>query len=396
MSDDRRPEEFVRSLTRRLRGAENRHRPRGLQSCGRRVVIGRDVHISHPRWVCLGNDVRVGDGVRLESAGGLAVGHGTRIGRGVTIGTTDDAPSPVRPYQPVLIGRGVTIGDYARIGPGSRIGDGATVAARAVVAGDVGDLAPRPDDAGIPKTLFVFLPSTGRSGTTTMARLLSRHPEIRCYHERRRQLIRLSTELAHGIVDEATASAELDAIYVWSGVYRSLVYGESDHRLFNLLGLLDRLLPESRFVWLIRDGRDVVASTLARGWYGGEFRSTTWGEYRLRGDACGDVSSAEWAAMTPFEKNCWYWAFVNRRIGAQLAELAADRWMALRLEDLASRATSLFEFIGVEPIEVGAARENPSRRTVVPPERWGTSEKAAFDRWCGETMNTWYDGWRRA
>lgn len=229
-----------------------------------------------------------------------------------------------------------------------------------------------------------------------MARLLSRHSEIRCRHERRRQLIRLSTELAHGIVDEAAAMAELDAIYVRSGVYRSPVYGESDHRLFNLLGLLDRLLPESRFVWLIRDGRDVVASTLARGWYAGEFRSGTWGEYRLQGDACGDVPAAEWAAMTPFEKNCWYWAFVNRRIGAGLADVAADRWMALRLEDLGSRAPALFQFLGVEPIEVGGARENPSRRTVVTPDRWGASEKAAFDHWCGETMDRWYDGWRRA
>jgi hypothetical protein len=147
-------------------------------------------------------------------------------------------------------------------------------------------------------------------------------------------------------------------------------------------------------VWLIRDGRDVVASTLARGWYAGEFRSGTWGEYRLRGDACGDVSGAEWDAMTPFEKNCWYWAFVNRRIGSELAGLAPDRWMALRLEDLASSSVPLFGFLGVAPIEVGGARQNRSRRTVVAPDRWGASEKAAFDRWCGETMDRWYDGWR--
>lgn len=384
---------FFRSLIRRLGAAT---RPRGLQSCGRHVVLGRDVHISHPRWVCLGNDVRVGDRVRFETAGGLTVGHETRIGGGVTLWTTDDTPSPARAHRPVLIGRRVTIGPDARIRPGSRIGDGVTVAAGATVAGDIGDLAPGPADVAAPGTRFVFLPSTGRSGTTTMARLLSRHPEIRCYHERRRQLIRLSTELAHGIVDEATATAELDAIYVRSGVYRTPVYGESDHRLYNLIGLLSRLLPESRFVWLIRDGREVVASTRARGWYRGEFHTGTWGEYRLQGDACGDVPHAEWEAMTPFEKNCWYWAFVNRRIGAQLEQVAPDRWMVLRLEDLASSATSLFQFLGVTPIEVGAARENPTRRTIVRHDRWGASEKNAFERWCGETMDHWYDGWRRA
>jgi hypothetical protein len=339
--------------------------------------------------------VRLGAGIRLETAGGLTVGHGTRIGRSVTIRTTDDSAGASRPRRPVLIGRDATIGPGARIGPGSRIADGVSVAAGAVVEGDVGEIV-RGAAGGVPHdTRFVFLPSTGRSGTTTMARLLSRHPEIRCHHERRRQLIRLSTELAHGLVDEAAAEVELEAIYLGSGVYRSAVYGESDHRLFDLLAILGRILPESRFVWLIRDGRDVVASTLARGWYGGEFRSGTWGEYRLRADACGDMPTEEWDAMTPFEKNCWYWAFVNRRIDAELAGLAPDRWMALRLEDIASRSAPLFEFLGVEPIEVGGERENRSRRAVVQPDLWGASEKAAFDRWCGETMDRWYEGWRR-
>ena len=385
------------SAVRNRRRAENRRLVRAFQSCGKGVELGRNVRVSHPKWVCIGNRVRVGNDVSLETEGGLTVGHGTRIARGVTIRTTTRSSLEAgRARRPVLIGKGVSIGRGACIEAGSRIGNGAIIGADAVIDGDVRDgVAESLERAGSEAgARFVFVPSTGRSGTTTIARLLSRHPQIRCRHERRLQLIRLSTELAHGIVGEEDAEAELDAIYRQSGVYRSPIYGESDHRLFNLIGILARLLPASRFVWLIRDGRDVVASTVARGWYDAEFRSGLWGEYRLRGDRCGDLEAAEWETMTQFEKNCWYWAYVNRTIGQQLEGVAADRWMALRLEDLASKSASLFEFLGVDPVAVGGMRENTSRRTVVPPERWDAAERAAFDRWCGETMDRWYPGWR--
>jgi hypothetical protein len=260
------------------------------------------------------------------------------------------------------------------------------------VTGWPGVLAPRERSAAT--TRFVFVPSTGRSGTTTMARLLSGHPEIRCRHERRRQLIRLSTELAHGVVDEAAAEAELHAIYVASGAYRAPIYGDSDHRLFNLIGILGRVLPEAKFVWLVRDGRDVVASTTARGWYDAEYTSGTWGEYRLRGDAAGEVEAAEWGAMTPFAKNCWYWAYVNRVIGAEVDRLPASRWMPLRLEDIATENAEVFRFLDVAPVPAAARRENPSRREVVPPTEWSPAEREAFERWCGDAMDRWYPGWR--
>lgn len=392
-----------RALARALGGlrsreaADSRRIRRVLQSCGKGTRLGRNVRITHPKWVSLGHRVRIDHDARLETEGGLCVGHGARIGRGVTIHTTArDAVESGHARRPVLIGRGASIGAGARIYPGSVIGDGAVVepgaTVRGAVAGTSGVASPRERSAAT--TRFVFIPSTGRSGTTTMARLLSSHPEIRCRHERRRQLIRLSTELAHGIVDEAAAEAELHAIYVASGAYRSPIYGDSDHRLFNLIGILGRVLPEAKFIWLVRDGRDVVASTTARGWYDAEYTSGVWGEYRLRGDAAGEVDPGEWDAMTPFAKNCWYWAHVNRGIGDEFAGMPAERWMTLRLEDLEPRVDDVFRFLDVAPVPAGGRRENASRRAVVPPREWSRAEHGDFERWCGEIMDRWYPGWR--
>ena len=393
----------LRALARALSGlrsrdsADSRRIQRVLQSCGKETRLGRNVRITHPKWVSLGHRVRIDHDARLETEGGLCVGHGARIGRGVTIQTTvREAVESGHARRPVLIGRGASIGAGARIEPGSVIGDGAVVApgavARGAVAGKQGVASPRERSAAT--TRFVFIPSTGRSGTTTMARLLSSHSEIRCRHERRRQLIRLSTELAHGIVDEAAAEVELHAIYVASGAYRSPIYGDSDHRLFNLIDILGRVLPEAKFVWLVRDGRDVVASTTARGWYDAEYTSGVWGEYRLRGDAAGEVRTAEWDAMTPFAKNCWYWGHVNRGIGSRLERMSAERWTSLRLEDLDSRADDVFRFLGVAPVRAGGLRENPSRRALVPPREWSPAEQGEFERWCGDVMDRWYPGWR--
>lgn len=391
-----------------------RHRDRrlrqALQSCGDDVRFGRRVRISDPGSACIGSGVRIEDDVSLEAEGGLTLGHGTFVGRGVTIRSASRDPVAAVPRRPVLVGREVWIGPGARIEPGSRIGDGAVVGAGALVDGAVeagGVVVGPPPPAGerlgpdeplargrAATTRILFVPSTGRSGTTTVSRLLSRHPRIVCRHEARPQLIRLSTELAHGVVDEAAARGELDAIYRLSSVYPAPVYGESDHRLFNLVGMLAELLPSCRVLWLIRDGREVVASTFARGWYGAEFQSGVWGRYRLRGDRCGDVPSDQWVAMTPFEKNCWYWAYVNRVIERQLQDVASDRWRRLRLGDLGAEVPALLEFIGVEPVPIRVPHANPSTNAVVPHEAWDPERKEAFERQCGDLMDRWYPEWR--
>ncbi|HUG41894.1 MAG TPA: hypothetical protein VMM12_15500 [Longimicrobiales bacterium] len=69
------------------------------------------------------------------------------------------------------------------------------------------------------------------------------------------------------------------------------------------------------------------------------------GGYRLLRDSCGDVPTEQWAAMTQFERNCWYWSYVNRILERQVELLQPDRWRRVRLEDLDAVAPSLFEFL---------------------------------------------------
>lgn len=247
--------------------------------------------------------------------------------------------------------------------------------------------------------------STGRSGTGTLAATLSQSPSLHCGHETTRELIRLSMERAHHDRAPEDVERELRALYEHRAAApgESRHQGESDHHAFNLVEMLARVLPGSRYVWLVRDGREVVASAAARGWYGSALRREDPGRfplreyyefYRVRGDLCGEVEAAEWAGMSPFERCCWYWSYVNRTIGAQLRALPRRRWTAVRLERLEEEVGRVVELLDARPFPFSVEHENRADYSVRRHPEWTAGEHAAFARWCGDEMDRWYPGWR--
>ena len=376
-----------------------------LQSCGTGFRINGKLAISSPQYVTIGNNVHIGDNAFFRSEGGITIGDNTHISRNVTIYTTNHRyHGEVLPYddfefcEPVFIGKNVWIGMNVSIVRGVSIGDGAIIGMGTVVTRDVPPLAvvgnppmrvikERDHEAykkletarryggmnGSPlsdeqlnsfrrsaKDLgnqAFFVVTTGRSGSMTMADLLSQHPQVSCLHEPRPQLVRLSTEFAHGEKDANQVRQELSAIYHNSSVFPENLYGESDQKLWNLIPFLDELFPECKFVWLIRDGKDVVASTYARGWFSDADQETgrpsgsvvsRFAYYRLNGAKCDPALAAdEWDAMSVFERNCWYWSFINRQIENSLARLDRNRWIMIRLETLTATVNDLWDFLGV-------------------------------------------------
>lgn len=411
---------------------------------GEGIHISGAIHLSRADCFSVGNNVHIGDDARFVAEGGLVIGDNTHIGRNVSICTlTYEYEGIALPYdhreryRPVTIGRNVWIGMNANITPGTRIGDGAIIGMGVTVSGVVpagaivgalhthvlkhrdheryerletarqyGGREGRLLSAGDVATFKVptddahpfFVVSTGRSGSMTVARTLSQHPDVACLHEPRVQLIRLSTQWAERSVEPERLRAELDALYS-NTVSPVRVYGESDQNLTLLLDYLLERYPEAPIVWLIRDGRGVVASGNSRGWYhpgvSEGVRRAAWDAYRLQGDRVGDVSTTEWAAMTPFEKNCWYWAYMNRTIRERCAELPPSQWTKVHVESLAECTDALFRHIGVEPVNVEVERHNQGKGETKSFESWTNKERAAFEQICGAEMDLAYPGWRK-
>jgi hypothetical protein len=178
-----------------------------------------------------------------------------------------------------------------------------------------------------------FVVSTGRSGTKTMAKTLSGLPGCTCRHEPAPELILESSALRYGEFDVERLKRIL--IKTRSPVVEGNVYGESNQTLSLIIPILAQAFPDAKFVWLVRNGLDVVASTVGRQWYTGHSANhdryddcppleRAWIDGRIQGDRCHDVPEAQWEEMNPFARCCWYWSYINRTIDQDLQALAPD------------------------------------------------------------------------
>lgn len=419
----------------------------GLQSCGSGVVLNGQPNISDPRSCILGNNVHIEENAFFKTEGGLVVGDNTHISRNVVIYTVnhnyDGGAVPFDAdgiHKPVLIGKNVWIGMNVSIIPGVVIGEGAiiglgSVVTKNVAAGEIVGGAParviksrnkgvyeankltnniggvngvlladrdknayRPHAGQLGGNLF-FILTTGRSGSTSIAVSLSKHPDINCFHEPRTQLIRLSTEYAHKAIGRDELLTELTAIFD-TVTYKGMLNGESDQKLFNLIDEISIILPEAKFIWLIRDAREVVASATARNWFSdneynpnaSDYWLNIWQKYRLNGFLCGEFSREQWKAMSVFERNCWYWKFVNETIEKKLSNIAGDRKLKVTLSDLNEDIGVVFDFLGASRRDVIMSKVNRAKagHNLKDTDNWSEEEWGIYEKYCAEGMNKWY------
>lgn len=421
---------------------------RNGKAVGDGAVLRGEGYISDYRSLSVGANVHIGEKYYFKTEGGLSIGDNCHISRNVTIYTASHQTNgQLLPYdesqvlKPVHIGRNVWVGMNVCIAPGTVIGEGAVIGLGARVSGKIPpfsvivsqknrqvgerdgfrysalDQARRyggrdgkaltasystANGPSLGNGLF-FIVSTGRSGSTTLAEVLNGHPKCRCEHEPRHNMIRISTDFMHGKITPDDVCREISANFIDCSVYpRSLVCGESDHKYGNLIPYLAKLMPDARFVWLIRDAEKVVASAVGRGWFDDyeygyaekpirpEFTERKWAEFRGCGHLAGAFSEDEWRQMSMFERNCWYWRFWNDRIEADLKALPPDRWRFVQLETLAESIQDLQYFLGLpgKPLKVTVA--NRARHDKVGRESWSASDESAFDRWCADGMSKWY------
>ncbi|WP_114521941.1 DapH/DapD/GlmU-related protein [Altererythrobacter sp. ZODW24] len=426
------------------------HLRASMQRCGVGGNIDPTVTVMDPLGLSVGNNVFIGADCFIHAEGGVQIRDNTHISRRVTIYGSDhdfraEARLPygkTRSWRQVIIGRNVWIGMNASILPGVTIGDGAIVAMGAIVSKDVqpGEIVASAgqrtigqrdaaitvaaDDAdayggknGQPlspaqvatqwptarerEPRIVFVASTGRSGTQTLGNWCNRHPQINGQHEPRRQLIKWSTELDEGKIDKAEATALIRDLYLDGSVYDpAKIHLESDQKFYNLIPILQDALPNSKFIWLVRQSPKVVASVIGRGWYSQEaenFQESKNPWFREHWRVQGNLTSPAvegFAAMSQFEKCAWYWAHVNRSIEAAFDGLPENRKLLVRLEDLSDQADDIISFAGAPPHSIPVTQENKAVHGRHKTEAWTSEEHQIHEKWCGEIMDRLYPDWR--
>jgi hypothetical protein len=247
--------------------------------------------------------------------------------------------------------------------------------------------------------IHVFVVGTGRSGTKTLAEFLSSVPGCTVRHEHKPPLL---AEVDAYVKRRLTKKKMVDLLRRTRApeiIGGERLSGESNQRLSFVLPAVAETFPDARIIWLIRDGRDVVSSMQQRRVYHpqeAQFRpgaSREWSLTRIQADEVGDLQPAEWAALDPFARSCWYWAYTNRLIGRDLTQLPLPS-LLVKLEDIASSWPPIAEFLELPRVRPEAIpHSNRSRREPMRWQAWSRRQREIFRQLCGPLMDEHYPQW---
>lgn len=242
----------------------------------------------------------------------------------------------------------------------------------------------------------VFVLSTGRSGTETINALFNLANNVFTYHEPLPTLYRLSKlaykyekeSLATELLSESFLTARADLLKYSLDCGKG--YVETSPQVTFLAPIIQSLLPEARFIHLVRDPQQVVRSGMRRKWFAGHLNDQT----RIVPDH-NSPHGQKWDAYTPFQKNLWLWAETNRWILEFTTHVPPDGVLQVHAEDVfrgdESTLSTLFKFIGA-PLPSTAkiskllSKKFNAQKTGLFPEagEWSAEQKEDLLRFSGK------------
>lgn len=186
------------------------------------------------------------------------------------------------------------------------------------------------------KKKIIFILNAGRCGSTSIVRMLNQNSRFLAFHEDIPEFIRMSTELAENPWKKEHVVSEIKKIFkdkLWEANNDQIIV-HSDHRMWNMVEILNDYFPNAYFIHLIRNPYDSVKSIVPREWYSKEDHGNAFSKYRLKGYKVNDVEKKEWQSWSDIDKSLWYWNFVNKNISKQLNSLPQNQKMVIRLEEI--------------------------------------------------------------
>ncbi len=218
-----------------------------------------------------------------------------------------------------------------------------------------------------------FVLSTGRCGTHLLTKLLSKHKKLDVYHEPTPQLIyyskyafentRMKKDELKLLVDGARYE------YIRNSYLLDLHFVETNNRITFFAHQLAELYPNSKFIHLVRNPISFVKSGLNRDWYTGR---NAHDEGRIK------KNDDQWNSFSASQKVAWLWENTNRFVEEFKNAVDDNRHLTIRSEDLFGKkeiASSIFDFIGTEPISPNLIEKTITKPTNVSRSKSDSSVK---------------------
>jgi hypothetical protein len=263
----------------------------------------------------------------------------------------------------------------------------------------------------IPKIEFkleqppIFVLGTGRSGTNSIVNILNQNKEVIAYHEPCDEFIPTSANYEHNKIDFSYVEFILKTV-LFKLFDSKKINVVSDPKLGNLIPVLNKIFPEAKFIWLIREPKEFINSAYHRGWFANEefdfeketnaqevYSSKIFSRYRIDGSQLGIFSREEWFRMGSFNRNVWFWKYWNSKIEMNLTKLDRSRFLALGLNNLNSRLNVLSNFIGTESFHYQGIVTNKAKYKKGTVTNWSKEWEDSFNKYCFDYYNNLKDSY---
>jgi acetyltransferase-like isoleucine patch superfamily enzyme len=405
------------------REAKNFYRKILYRKChrlGENLKIGGKVRVSNYKGLAIGSNCFVGSNCFFESNGGITIGDNVMIGDDVSIISSHQVdPTSKTLTSSVVIESYVQIGHNCVINPGVHIKTGEKIQNGSTLFPDnrKADLKINTKNNSLPvekKRLVsirdtkkqIFVVSTGRSGSLTIASILNQSPIISAFHEPHWQLVKASTEYEYGIIDRAEIIKFIEHNYCLpSFIPASNIYVESDQKIGNLIKIYAESFPKSRFIWVIREPVKFVKSAFTRGWFKESNSFSESGRLlldpmyssracRVQANNLKLFTNYKWDAMTSFEKCCWYWQYWNKRIESELEMLENYRWIRINIDDLKTNGIeSICNFLNISEFkhkhEIRNRPHKGYRKKYEKLKRLSNEQLKILNSYCADDYKRW-------
>ena len=235
------------------------------------------------------------------------------------------------------------------------------------------------------KKIF-FILAIGRSGTKFFSQLLDKSKNALVMHEPVRSDFRAYQE---AFFSERKAykyfkNFRKKEIYLRAKDKDLEVYGEVNSVIRRHCNAIRETFPNAHIIHLVRDGRDVVRSMMARKTMTDQDANTK----RIKPTKDSPWYD-KWANMNRFEKLCWYWDIENRYLHENTNK-------TIYFEKLISNYEYIKENL-LTPLNLDIPKElweqeinNPKnvtkKYTISHWDTWEFDKLEAFNKICGETM----------
>ena len=235
-------------------------------------------------------------------------------------------------------------------------------------------------------TNVFFVLGMGRSGTAFLANLLDSDPEAYVVHEPVQKDFTAYQEAFHSQdrADDYIVKFRSREMFLRAKRRDRPTYGEVNSTMRRHVYALRRTFPNSCFLHLVRDGRNVVRSMMARLTMTPQDANTA--AIRPHPD---DPYHEDWSEMDRFARLCWYWrtenAFVREAIG-----------VSIRFENLLSDYAYFSERL-LDPCHVEVSQQEWEQAVSKPKNQttkhrlsgaasWSSELRETFNSICGEEM----------